>query len=47
MSCEHKRIKSVNGVISCIDCGEILPFEFIKKPAEKAVEKKPTRKKVK
>ena len=29
MKCEHKQIKSVNCVISCISCGEILPLEFL------------------
>jgi hypothetical protein len=28
MDCEHKRIKSVNGVVSCADCGEIFPDYF-------------------
>lgn len=57
MACEHKRIKSENCVISCVDCGEILPLEFLtgkkssapETPAEtpeKAV-KRQTRKKVK
>jgi len=56
MKCEHNRIKSENCVISCVDCGEILPLEFLtgkKSPApetpaetpEKAV-KRQTRKKV-
>ena len=27
--CEHKRIKSVNCVLSCVDCGEILPADFL------------------
>lgn len=26
--CDHKRVKSVNGVVSCMDCGEILPDYF-------------------
>lgn len=26
--CDHKKVKSVNGVVSCIDCGEILPDYF-------------------
>ena len=30
MACEHKRIKSVNCVISCMDCGEILPVDYLK-----------------
>lgn len=30
MACEHKRIKSVNCVISCVDCGEILPVDYLK-----------------
>ena len=29
MSCEHKRIMSVNCVISCADCGEILPIDYL------------------
>ena len=29
MGCEHKRIKSENCVISCMDCGEILPIDYI------------------
>ncbi len=42
MACEHKRIKSENCVISCVDCGEILPLEYLtgkKSPApDKAAE---------
>lgn len=26
--CDHKKVKSVNGVVSCIDCGEALPDYF-------------------
>ena len=29
MSCEHKRIKSENCVISCMDCGAILPIDYL------------------
>lgn len=29
MKCEHKRIKSVNCVLSCMDCGEVLPEGFL------------------
>lgn len=29
MNCEHKRIMSVNCVLSCMDCGEILPEGFL------------------
>jgi hypothetical protein len=29
MKCEHKRIQSVNCVISCADCGEILPIDYL------------------
>lgn len=29
MSCEHKRLKSINCVISCVDCGEILPIDYL------------------
>jgi hypothetical protein len=29
MSCEHKRLKSVNCVIYCADCGEILPIDYL------------------
>lgn len=28
MNCEHKRIMSVNCVLHCLDCGEILPEGF-------------------
>ena len=40
MKCGHERVKSVNGVVSCIDCGEILPDYFktaanVQKQAEK------------
>ena len=37
--CEHKRIRSVNCVLSCMDCGEILPADFLKKESNKPVEK--------
>ena len=29
MACEHKRIKSENCVISCMECGEILPIDYL------------------
>lgn len=29
MACEHKRIKSVNCVIMCADCGEELPIDYL------------------
>lgn len=29
MMCEHKRLKCVNNVLSCMDCGEVLPMEFL------------------
>lgn len=29
MACNHERIKSVNCVISCVLCGEILPADFL------------------
>lgn len=42
MACEHKRIKSENCVISCMDCGAILPSDYLatkaQKPAETPVE---------
>ena len=58
MDCKHERIKSENCVISCIDCGTILPIDYlvakdrVQKPAETPVEAqetapKKTRKKVK
>ena len=28
MKCEHKRLISTNCVLSCLDCGEILPEGF-------------------
>lgn len=54
MSCEHKRIKSVNCVIYCAECGEKLPVDYLvgksrieeQKAAETPVEaqEKPTKK---
>ena len=44
MDCKHERIKSENCVISCIDCGAILPIDYlvakdrVQKPAETPVE---------
>jgi len=43
MKCGHERVKSVNGVVSCMDCGEILPDYFktagnVQKQAEKPPE---------
>ena len=29
MACEHKKIKSVNCVISCMECGKILPIDYV------------------
>jgi hypothetical protein len=29
MACKHERIKSENCVISCIECGEILPIDYL------------------
>lgn len=29
MACNHERIKSVNCVISCAICGEILPIDYL------------------
>ena len=53
MKCEHKRIQSVNCVVSCVDCGEILPIDYLvakdrikaQKAEEKAVEPAETPKK--
>lgn len=52
--CEHKRIKSVNCVLSCVDCGEILPADFLtagkgknqanNPPIEEKPDKSPARK---
>ena len=59
MACKHERIQSVNCVISCADCGEILPIDYLvakdrikaQNAEEKAVEDTPKkstgRKKVK
>ena len=48
MTCEHKRLKCVNNVLSCMDCGAVLPLETLlaggsKPPEENAAEapKKP------
>ena len=44
--CEHKRVKSVNCVLSCIDCGEILPADFlIARNGTKQAEKQPAEEK--
>ena len=29
MACNHERIKSVNCVIYCADCGEKLPIDYL------------------
>lgn len=29
MSCKHERIKSVNCVVSCMDCGATLPIDYL------------------
>lgn len=43
MSCEHKRLKSVNCVLYCMDCGARLDKtpepELEKKPAKKTAKK--------
>lgn len=43
MVCKHKRIKSVNCMLFCIDCGERLPDDYLtaKKAANSAPEAKP------
>ena len=43
MVCKHKRIKSVNCELFCIDCGERLPDDYLtaKKAANSAPEAKP------
>ena len=35
MKCEHKRVKSENCVVSCMDCGTILP-DYFKTPGNGA-----------
>lgn len=35
MSCKHEKIKSVNCVLFCMDCGATLPADFFTKQAEK------------
>ena len=51
MECEHKKIKSENCVISCMECGKILPIDYLvakDRVKEQEAEPKPkrTRKKV-
>lgn len=42
VQCEHRRIKSENCVISCMDCGEILPADYLTaRAAQKQAEKPP------
>lgn len=36
MSCKHEKIKSVNCVLFCMDCGATMPADFFTKKAEKA-----------
>lgn len=49
MACEHKRVKSVNCVIFCMDCGAMLPAQCAtggqqeKKSAKKTVKKGDTK----
>lgn len=40
MKCEHKRLISTNCVLSCLDCGEVLPegFQAAKKQAKNELE---------
>ena len=48
MACKHERVKSVNCELFCLVCGEKLPVDFLKPPAEapaQEAEKKPARKK--
>ena len=56
MACQHERIKSVNCVIYCADCGEKLPIDYLvgkdkireqAEPEKPQETKKTTRKKVK
>ena len=56
MGCTHERIKSVNCVIYCADCGEKLPIDYLvgkdkikeqAEPEKPQETKKTTRKKVK
>ena len=41
MACEHRRLKSVNCVIMCADCGAVVetPKPKADKPARKAAKK--------
>ena len=48
MACKHERVKSVNCELFCLVCGEKLPGDFFKPPAEaptQEAEKKPAKKK--
>ena len=51
MACTHPRIKSVNCVISCELCGEILPIDYLvgkdRIAAQKAADTEPQEKAVK
>lgn len=29
MECKHERLKSTNCVISCMDCGKVLPIDYL------------------
>jgi len=39
--CEHKRLKSVNCELFCINCGARLPADFLAKANPSAAEKPP------
>ena len=42
MNCVHKRIKSVNCVLYCMECGAELPPDFLTKPKQEAAEEPKT-----
>ena len=35
--CEHKRLKCVDNVLSCMDCGSILPLEALTERKDKTL----------
>ena len=47
MDCEHKRVKSVNCVIYCMDCGKVIPVETLARELEKPAMTRPKRTKKK
>ena len=42
--CDHKRLKTVNHRLFCLDCGAELPLEFLTKKKDPTVKRSPKKK---